>query len=36
MDRTEVTYLVIEGEALTISHNGKSINLENGKEVKVQ
>ena len=36
MDRTEVTYLVIEGEALTISHNGKSINLENGKEVNVQ
>ena len=36
MERNEVTYLVMEGEALTISHNGDSINLENGKEVKVQ
>jgi alpha,alpha-trehalose phosphorylase len=34
MDGTAVTYLVVEGDALTISHNGDSIYLENGIEVK--
>ena len=36
LERNATTYLVIEGEDLTISHNGDSIYLENGKEVKVQ
>jgi len=36
MDRTAVTYVIMEGEGLTISHNGDFICLENGKEVKVQ
>ena len=36
MERAAATYLVVEGEGLTISHNGESINLEYGKEVKVQ
>ena len=36
LERNAVTYLVIEGEGLTISHNGDSIYLENGKEVKIQ
>ena len=36
MDGTTVTYLVVEGDALTISHNGDSIYLENGIKVKVQ
>lgn len=35
-ERTTVTYLVMEGEGLTISRNGDFIYLENGKEVKVQ
>ncbi|GGM29916.1 glycosyl hydrolase [Paraliobacillus quinghaiensis] len=33
MEKTMVTYLVLEGEGLTISHNGESIYLESGKEV---
>ena len=33
MEKTTVTYLVLEGEGLTISHNGESIYLESGKEV---
>ena len=35
MEGNATTYLVIEGENLTIFHNGDSIRLENGKEVKV-
>ena len=35
LDRNTTTYLIIEGEDLTIFHNGDSIDLENGKEVKV-
>ena len=34
-NRNEVTYLVIDGEGLTIVHNGDSIYLENGKKMKV-
>ncbi|WP_172369994.1 glycoside hydrolase family 65 protein [Sporosarcina jiandibaonis] len=36
LERNQVTYLVIEGEDLTIVHNGNSIHLEKGIEMKVQ
>ncbi|WP_342504845.1 glycosyl hydrolase family 65 protein [Sporosarcina sp. FSL K6-2383] len=35
LERDAVSYLVVEGEGLTISHNGISLDLENGQEVKI-
>lgn len=35
LGRDVISYLVVEGEGLTICHNGSSLYLENGQEVKV-
>ncbi|TWT14597.1 glycoside hydrolase family 65 protein [Planomicrobium sp. CPCC 101079] len=35
-NREATTYMVVEGEGLTITHNGKALDLESGQEVKVQ
>lgn len=34
LERDVVTYLVVEGEGLTICHNGKALDLEKGLEVR--
>ncbi|MDS9472461.1 glycoside hydrolase family 65 protein [Sporosarcina pasteurii] len=36
LERDAVTYTIVEGEELTISHHGQSIHLENGVEAKVE